>query len=426
MPRPTVAIDTADADPTRLAPTTNERTRQFWREAGAPLPTDAPVIMTGHQATFFHPGVLAKYHACDAIARLHNAHAAEVIVDHDWSPSDALIRTPVIENGWIVGERTTTPLGDDSHELLKQHAGTYPTTTPLATAVANAQALSIQTLHSITATDVLSTTAGRDFVSTMLNEPGACRDAYNTAAGIDKAIAPLIAHPDGSHQLPLWRITKDMHGVTTNRTTATTTNAARWLDGHPDIQLAPKALALTAVLRSAACNLFIHGTGGASYDAIMEAWLTAWLGETAATTLAPRITVTADLQLHGPNGPVTRTTARHARWHAHNAAHNPAALNDTEATRRKAELLSAIQATDDLQRRSVIFMHMHEQLQSYREKHASDLTQFRTRAERIEAGLRYAAPDVARAWPAVCYPKNALEELRATVESEITRRLTPA
>jgi hypothetical protein len=59
-------------------------------------------------------------------------------------------------------------------------------------------------------------------------------------------------------------------------------------------ELAPRALAMTALVRKELCDLFIHGTGGGVYDRITDLWLGEWLGGGA---LAPTAVVTATRHL---------------------------------------------------------------------------------------------------------------------------------
>ncbi len=39
--------------------------------------------MTGHQSGFWHPGILSKYIAADAVASAIDGASAAVVVDHD-------------------------------------------------------------------------------------------------------------------------------------------------------------------------------------------------------------------------------------------------------------------------------------------------------------------------------------------------------
>ena len=79
-------------------------------------------------------------------------------------------------------------------------------------------------------------------------------------------------------EVPLWRIRDDGR-----RMRAYDSDVERWLDDPPGApRLMPRALMLTALVRLAMCDLFVHGTGGAAYDTVMEAWISSWLGVTPA------------------------------------------------------------------------------------------------------------------------------------------------
>jgi hypothetical protein len=54
------------------------------------LPTDRPVVMSGHQTTFWHPGILAKWYAMNAAAQRVHGATAWVAVDHDTDDPTAI------------------------------------------------------------------------------------------------------------------------------------------------------------------------------------------------------------------------------------------------------------------------------------------------------------------------------------------------
>src|SRR5579864_8908961 len=57
------------------------RAQRFPEELG--LPGDRPVIMSGHQAQVWHPGILAKLMAARSAAKLSAAAVAWLVVDQD-------------------------------------------------------------------------------------------------------------------------------------------------------------------------------------------------------------------------------------------------------------------------------------------------------------------------------------------------------
>src|SRR5690606_35198771 len=94
--------------------------------------------------------------------------------------------------------------------------------------------------------------------------------------------------------------------------------------------LMPRALSMTALVRMHACELFIHGTGGAAYDAITDEWIPAWLG----VPVAPTGMATATMHLPLDRFAIDAGTVREAATLAHKARHDPAVLNDGDRRAR--------------------------------------------------------------------------------------------
>ena len=70
------------------------------------LPANGPVVMTGHQAEFWHPGIVAKLIAAEALAERFGTDWAWVIVDQDDNDPRTL-RFPVATTTGTAGETTT-------------------------------------------------------------------------------------------------------------------------------------------------------------------------------------------------------------------------------------------------------------------------------------------------------------------------------
>ncbi|MEL7474492.1 MAG: hypothetical protein AAGK04_14340, partial [Planctomycetota bacterium] len=77
----------------RSAPT-HPLIRRFREQLG--LPTDRPIVMTGHQAEIWHAGILARFAAAHAAAQHTGAHLAFLAVDQD-SNDPLPMRFPVRE-----------------------------------------------------------------------------------------------------------------------------------------------------------------------------------------------------------------------------------------------------------------------------------------------------------------------------------------
>lgn len=91
--------------------------------------------------------------------------------------------------------------------------------------------------------------------------------------------------------------------------------------------VAPRALTLTMFVRSFVADLFVHGLGGALYDAIGDDLARRWFGWVPPAFLLATATVHLDL-------PVRATSAAdvaRARWTRHHAWHNPARYRPSSA-----------------------------------------------------------------------------------------------
>ena len=60
------------------------KTLHKWQEqvrASLQLPTDKPIVIVGHQPTFFHPGILAKFIAANRLAKQIDGVLVFLVVD---------------------------------------------------------------------------------------------------------------------------------------------------------------------------------------------------------------------------------------------------------------------------------------------------------------------------------------------------------
>lgn len=58
--------------------------------------TDQPIVVTGHQPAFIHPGVWAKHVVAQSLARALDGHAVNLVVDND-APADTTLVVPTVE-----------------------------------------------------------------------------------------------------------------------------------------------------------------------------------------------------------------------------------------------------------------------------------------------------------------------------------------
>ncbi|MFN7022192.1 MAG: hypothetical protein ACK4WH_12815 [Phycisphaerales bacterium] len=421
--------------------------RAFREQLG--LPIDRPVVMTGHQAQVWHPGILAKYLAADAYAEREGAACAWVWVDQD-AHAPVLVRYPVRVNGggedqalsvrvWNAGgggggedvptarmpafapgalpvlnsgERFAAPGVErglvEIHGALGRHVGAGSAAAQLAGAMREMLAPLVRA----PGVDVLSLAISRtslfaEVVERMRSDAGACIRTYREA---------VAAHPRervailGEDELPLWRIGRE-HGSPRRRV-----SVAELRDGRvAPSELAPKALLMTGLLRMAGCELFIHGTGGGGraghegYDRITEDWLRAWLG----VGLAPMAVVTATMHLRiGLAGPGIRELRRR-QWLAHRARHDPSLLNDAAAADRKREFTARVREAMDTPAGAVgVYKEMHRFLADYRARHADEIRRLDEAADHATARARDAEIAHDRSWAFPLYEADQISALR--------------
>jgi len=253
-----------------------------WRQetrASIGLEVEANIIVAGHQPNFFHPGILAKFVAASDVARKCNAKLVHLVVDHHVGDVGT-VEIPKLQNGVLQIDKMRVARCDDSIPLCDQHPLEITTNDArFAGALNNDEqnaamqmAAATDTMmapyatidHKIAATALLKTPLGQTIVDEMFANPDVCIDAYNKAVGaFPKSGVRFL----GMDELPIW--------------------------GDDKTNIRPRALFLTLLTRLGVCNLFVHGTGGAKYDRVMEGWCRNWLG----VEVCPQVMSTATIEL---------------------------------------------------------------------------------------------------------------------------------
>lgn len=403
------------------------------------LPEKGRIVITGHQCSIWHAGILAKYLACDALVsqRVFD-HAAWLWVDQD-SDETHTVRVPVMDSralkatAWalkrahqddiaacgapaftpapFVGEAALPQVREGVERVraaLAAHASEPNAARQFAAALADLMTPLIERRPAAFASAFMGKSLGRALVELMLANPRRCVEAYNrAAAGTPEARVAPLARPenDADIELPLWLV-----GAGVPRVRVTVKRLREHAEGGAT--LAPRALLMTGMARLAACDLFIHGTGGGVYDAITERWFKQWLG----VDLAPTRVVTADLYLPLPAPDVSERDAARARWRAAHARHDPAMLGDPAAAAEKSRLLALISETkaggaDPLP----LYRAMHDLLARVRERHSSSLGALEQDAARATAGLSESRLARDRTWAFPFHSSDALAGLKRVV-----------
>jgi hypothetical protein len=189
--------------------------------------------------------------------------------------------------------------------------------------------------------------------------------------------------------------------------------------------LAPRALLLTAMLRSAGCELFIHGVGGGAYDRVTDRWL-ALLREGSTTRAlvgdapAPTCIVSATRHLRFPGGALaTPQEIAHAAWLTHRARFDPLILADRAAAAEKAHLLHTVATAPTRADKLAAYRALHAALAEYRAVHAEQLEHIDVLAQSARMTRRTAEVVFDRTWPFPYYPQATLDALARDVEAAL-------
>lgn len=416
----------------------------------ADRPVDAPIrIATGHQPWFWHPGILAKYMMTSAVADAVGGVSIDVVVDQDTVASLA-VECPVVSDGRIridsfdpikcdpdipLGMQgalplsTSQPLAGSNIEVLAEASSSSKPAADDSLAdqvhAVNAKMmadLGVTMQQSIRATELLADDAGRAIVDAMLGDALNCVQSYNAAVEAVPAagMTRLIVARDRV-ELPLWAL---RGGEPRRRVFADMADSIPCLtleDGSelsPSDLLAPRALLLTAVMRSLHCDLFIHGLGGGIYDAITEAWWKTWRGE----TLAPAVVVSASVMLEFEGVAVAdRSDFERTVWFAHHLPHNidrylPDDSGANSLRQQKAILLVKMDGQHDRKERSKLFRSLHDINDQLVNEHTSLIQSAQQEVDRTRIGMENRKQLQRRDWCFALYPSTALGELKSQVE----------
>jgi hypothetical protein len=403
---------------------------------------DGPLIATGHQAQLWHPGILAKDIAMDLAAERLGAARLHVVVDQDTNEAWRL-QVPRLDGDALrvrsvmLPQTSGVPTGfqapADPGLLLEQLAGDDPSLIrPLTEAVrdlpacgsrAEQIAVVLARLKKPYAGDVpvmlVSDLAGlpafESVVGRMLGDVRACAAAYNKACAAlpEAGMSPLIESRDFV-ELPLWAAAWDAPRRRVFVDLADTEPMFVFDDGEPidrsAVTLLPRALLLTAVMRSTLCDLFVHGTGGLVYDRVTEVWWQDWTGG----SLAPIAGVTADVYLDLGAPVADRAAVDRAVWRRHHLPHNlDRVLGLTGApVHEKRELLAYMDDDRDRARRRRAFNRLHEINRDLAGSHRDALAAADRELDLARVGLSNALTAKRRDWCFALYPPDALKGLR--------------
>ena len=281
-----------------------------------------PHVTSGHQPSFFHPGILAKRFALEKRAGDRKVGLTWLVADQDANQPGQIPYPDLDRSGTLVRriwqalpstpgaptctrrfEAPTPPPRvdpglpssiqrglDRMHEALLESPGE---TVSERWAAANERMLGTwctQSVALVHASRLLHEPHGRRIAERIAADPMGCAKVWNAAVAlVPRSARPLRMDSNDPQrtEVPFWRVDEDDH----RRTTATVADLHRSL--KHDTPLLPKAFLMTAIVRSDDCLEMIHGTGGGRYEVVTEAWAAGFLD----LALAPVSVVTATLRL---------------------------------------------------------------------------------------------------------------------------------
>lgn len=438
------------------------RSLREWRKLTAAelqLPAFDVAVATGHQAEFWHPGILAKFVWAHEQALRCSGHFLHLLVDTD-TRDPLAFRAPVIERPEAPSEQTSP--GSDGRLRLAVHsfggsvlppntaACAFPAVQP-APFAPRGGAFPLPCIHEgirrtqealascadapdgaeqawralrilaaralvqgpqggewfhdapwVRTRQLMQTTLGEELIARAAADPEACARAFNRAArSVPRAARPLGTTEDAGIELPFWAL--DAQG-TRLRVGARTLPQLR----REGAVLLPRAFLTSAIARAALCNRFVHGTGGALYEQATEAFIGEWLGD----TLPPFDMATATVLLPFPEPTaqelVTHATRRRAWFDPTYAPGSPG------PSAHKRELLATVNAAPRGSRaRHAAWRAMHAELARTRHAHAEQLAELARREEADRQRAREALLRQDRTWPVPLHPDASITQMAA-------------
>lgn len=454
----------ADAPPTRLYIDPPMDQWQLTPRNGR----SKPVIATGHQPTLWHPGILAKYLAADRYASHVGGTTLNISVEHN--PIDTLSLDIPIQRAEVLSVRSlkmaaagidptqppNTLMPIDSEQIVHQieawaasvaddlPAGIVQGLNRLVQAIAlvgsdpsnHAQQM-VEVLDALmrpylnqpmqTMPTRFLVTPG--FVQRLLLDPVDCVRCYNRAAIAypEAGIRRLYAGRDVV-EVPLWAqgaggrvpVYADL-GDSSRPQLFTQDQAIDLSQGNMLLMLRPRALTLSAIMRSEHCDLFIHGTGGGVYDQVTERWWQDWTGE----DLAPKAVVSADVYLPFDVSAATPSEHAQAQWFAHHLPHNvdrytePTDEPEASLRQEKRDLLDRMNDDRDQRRRAKAFKRIHLINHALAKRHDDIVAYARQRVRETRIGLSNRAISRRRDWCFALYPPTQLQALAQQIHERL-------
>lgn len=410
------------------------------------LDTQHPIVFSGHQPIVFHNGILAKFIAQHRAAQIAGASRVWIVADQD-PVNPAQIRVPKgmgaalreetidlippehfpegVASASIPAQQILTPTDDRLQAFVSRlSSAQLPTAFEEWNSVEDYRSIAKQFAHTtivhacerlrvsvpklIFASELFNSDTLWIIAEQMIANPHACVQAYNdeVARYPDARVRPLEIS-DTRVEIPLWGL-RSMQP----RVAITTDN---FHDFTRD-ELAPRGLFMSLLVRAHLGDLFIHGTGGWTYDNITQDWARDWLG----IDLAPMALATATLRLPLGIDDHNATNLKDAHWRFHHARHHPALVGDDDAQRTRDELVTKINAARAANENpDPIYQQLVRVLEDHRVRNADALNSLKSKIEHARTYAKQIALANDRTWAFPLFNDDALHALKNRIHDAL-------
>ena len=405
------------------------------------IPEGVPVVMTGHQAGAWHPGIAVKFLLARAAADAAGGACVWIVPDHV-AGQPFRVRAPVVRAGklGVLEMDLSAPLAEgvgasaaaaragfeidwggaepalgSVREGVERYARALEGRAGEENAARQATGAMRDVLEEmggavrpdavLYASELGRAGALDELIGWTLEDPRACAEAYNAAARAHAGAGVAELRVGDRVEVPFWKLVGGR----------ALPAFADELGGLDRSAVAPRALAMTAACRLRLCEVFIHGTGGGRYDRVMEEWIRAWRG----VEVAPMVAATATRRLPLGELAASEVEIDRAVRRAHAARHDPALLGDEEAAREKRRLVEAVrEAKERGGDAATLYQEMQGMLERVRAARGDALAEMEREAREMSARRGEARVAGARDWPVFLYGDEVVRELGAAAQEE--------
>ena len=395
-----------------------------WKEEARALfgVPQGPVAGTGHQAEWWHPGIVAKFeHARALAAECGGTATVWLVVDTD--VRDPLeLRVPMREHGALVAHVVRAGRRRAQGTVACARPAVMPgdcesvaaRCEPACAAEGLHRAWASLARHSrardaaeqvvlaqrdllpaigvpgavVRTSSLLSAGLGRAIAEHAARHPHECARAFNEAVRLVPRVARPLAEPlrGGGTELPFWTDAGD-------GTRAPVTDAALpalLRDGAP---LWPRAFLTSVIARASLCDRFVHGLGGEVYERATEAFARRFLDAELPAFDVATATVRLPFEPDARAAPLGEDERRR-RWFDPDGEGRPSA-----AKRALLERIAALPRGSPARREA--WRRMHDELEAQRLTRAAEFRALDERAAADRARATEARLRADRTWAAV-------------------------